>query len=47
MYTMDTDVWRNAEFDKRVSDVMVAFDQDFNFTKVLRASSYIKETFKR
>ena len=42
LYTLDTDVWRATEFEKNVSDVLVGFDKDFNFTKLLRASSYIK-----
>jgi len=42
LYTLDTDVWRSTEFEKNVSDVLVGFDKDFNFTKLLRASSYIK-----
>ena len=34
------DKWRNVGFDKSVSDVLVGFDKDFNFTKLLKASRY-------
>jgi ribonucleotide monophosphatase NagD (HAD superfamily) len=31
----------NAVLEENVSDVLVAFDPNFNYTKMLRAASYI------
>lgn len=39
--TTNLETWMNAEFDENVSDVLIGFDPYFNYTKVLRASSYI------
>jgi len=37
----DVNLWMEAQFEPDVSDVLIAFDPDFSYTKVLRAASYI------
>lgn len=39
--TTDVEIWVNAVLEENVSDVLVAFDPNFNYTKMLRAASYI------
>lgn len=43
---IDADAWSSARLDENVGAVLIGFDAHFNFTKILKATSYVKQGAK-